>query len=187
VTPIRAQDPPLELQQAFRAGDPEAFGVLVRPLLKDVYTVCLRVMGNPTDAEDAAQETLCRAMRAAPRYDPTRPLRPWLMAIALNTCRSRLRTVWFRRVGRFLFDQRDERTPESASEALDTDRKVRAALARLPVIYREALSLYYLDDMTYAEMADATGVGVPAMKQRVRRGLPLLKETVEKMYPDLRT
>ncbi|MBW1877524.1 MAG: sigma-70 family RNA polymerase sigma factor [Deltaproteobacteria bacterium] len=183
--PVRPADAPLALQHAFRAGDPEAFGALVRPLLGDLYTVCLRMMSNPVDAEDAAQETLCRAMDAARRYDPGRPLRPWLMTIALNTCRSRLRTVWFRRVGRLLFDQPDDRTPESASEALEADQKVRAALTKLPVIHREALSLFYLKDMTYAEMAEVTGVSIPAMKQRVRRGLPLLKDTVEKMYPDL--
>ena len=62
---------------------------------------------------------------------------------------------------------------------------MRAALATLPDIYREAVAVFHLEDLSYNEMAEITGVSVPALKQRVRRGTVLLREAIERMYPDL--
>lgn len=185
-----AQDDPA-LRERFVRGDRAAFDALVSPHLDALYTLCVRLTRNPSEAEDLAQETLVRVLQQADRYDPERPFRPWLLKVGLNLCRDRIRTVWWRRVWSLdraaegeapLVDGSD---PEAGSEAAEVDRRIRTALATLPPKYREAVSLFHLDDMTYAEMADITDVNVPALKQRVRRGCVMLRETVEEMYPEL--
>lgn len=174
-----------DLQERFARGDMSAFGELVSPHLDSVYTVCLRYLSSPSEAEDVLQEALVRAMDHHKRYQPGRDVRPWLMTIALNLARSRLRSTWWRRVVGMDEQHSGGDHPEHQAESADSDEKVRKALSTLPRHYREALSLYYLSDMTYAEMSEITGKGVPALKQRVRRGLPLLQNAVERLYPGL--
>lgn len=175
----------LELQRGFYEGDRRAFEILVRPYLDDVYTLCLRMTRNPVEAEDLSQEALVKALRSHRLYNPERPLRPWLLTVAGNLARSRLRSVWWRKVVPFAKERETEDTPETEAHGLDRDAKVRAALATLPDIYREAVAVFHLEDLSYNEMAEITGVSVPALKQRVRRGTVLLREAIERMYPDL--
>lgn len=178
------------LRLAFHQGDPDAFAELARPHLDTLYTLCLRMLGDPVLAEDLAQDALARVLQQASRYDPARPFRPWLLKVGLNLCRDRLRAVWWRRVLSLgaiaegtLFDPGPD--PEAVRSASERDRLVRNALATLPPKYREAVSLFHLEEMTYAEMTEITGVAVPALKQRVRRGCILLRNAVTRMYPEL--
>lgn len=179
--------PDLTLRQRYQAGDRDAFGLLVTPLLDPLYTFCLRVCGRPLDAEEAAQESLERALRAHARYDPARPFRPWLFRIALNLCRDRQRTPWWRRVLGLESapDAPTETTALTLLEASDDDATVRAAMTSLPVMYREALALFHVDGLSYDEMAEMIGVAVPALKQRVRRGREMLRRVLESRYPEL--
>jgi RNA polymerase sigma-70 factor (ECF subfamily) len=176
----------LALRQRFAQGEAAALAELARPHLDLLYTHCLRMMGSPTDAEDLAQEALCRALRQHQRYDPQRPFRPWLLALSTNLCRDQLRTVWWRRV--FSLDMAiscPRGGPEERAEEQDRDRRVRHALSTLPTAYREALSLFHLESMSYQEMADITGDSVPALKQRVHRGSEMLHAAMRRLYPEL--
>lgn len=190
VVPLRpepAVDPrEHELRERFARGDRDAFIALAEPHLASLYTVALRITGDVCSAEDAAHDALVLALQRHRQYDPSRPLRPWLLAILTNQARDRVRRPWWQR----LFPLVGERTaeadgPERACERADRDACVRHALSTLPVHYREILALYHLDDMTYEEMAAVTDLAVPALKQRVRRGSALLREKIERMYPDL--
>ncbi len=173
----------LALRQAFRRGERHAFAELAGRHADEIYTVCLRILGRPEAAEDAAQDTLVKALRAHAAYDVERSFRPWILTIAANTCRDRVRTVWWARVGEILRPAAAADDLELELEAMRRDREVRNALARLPPKYREALALFHLRDMTYLEMSDITGVTVFALKQRVRRGKAMLRERVEHLSP----
>lgn len=183
--PLPADDAPL--RRRFQAGDRSAFERLARPHLDVLYTLCLRILGEPTDAEDVAQDTLLRAMDRCRYYDPERAFRPWLLSIATNLCRDRLRTVWWRRVVGWTPRAETAVPPraESQAEAGERDAQVRAAMLQLPVIYREAVALFHLEDMSYSQMEEITGVSQPALKQRVRRGTQLLREILLRLYPDV--
>ena len=174
----------MELQRRFVAGDGEAMGLLVRPHLDALYTVALRLMGSPSDAEDCVQDALVLALRKCHQFTVGRPLRPWLLRIVRNQCMSRLRGPWWRRVIGLSMDPPAVHDTAYVSEALDRDAQVRRVLMTLPNNYREALALFHLQDMTYAEMAAITGVQVPALKQRVRRGSALLRNKMAKLYPE---
>lgn len=174
------------LQARFHDGDVAAFSALVAPHTDTIYTLCLRISGNATEADDLAQDAMLRAMSRHRSYDPTRSFRPWLLTVTTNLCRDRLRTVWWRRVLPFSKPHYTPTPgPELAARATQRDALVRDALARLPLRYREALALYYFDDLTYEEMASITGASVPALKQRVRRGRVMLREMVSELYPGL--
>ena len=173
-----------QLQRRFFSGDTAAFDALVTPHLDAIYTLCLRICGNQSEAEDLAQESLARALSRHDRYNPERPFRPWLLSIATNLCRDRLRTVWWKRVVPFSRPHQNESpSPEHTTAHTQRDHQVRAALTKLPLHYREALSLFYLKDMTYQEMSAITGTSVPALKQRVRRGRVMLREVFSDLYP----
>jgi RNA polymerase sigma-70 factor (ECF subfamily) len=176
----------IALRQAFVNGDRAAFDALTRPLLDSLYTLCLRMTKNSAEAEDIAQDSLIKALDRAHRYDPNRPFRPWLLKVAVNLCRDRLRTVWWKRVMGMAVPQTDPApNPERCADARGRDRLVRHAMASLPPIYREALALYHLSDLPYAEISEITGVAVPALKQRVRRGSTMLREKIATLYPEL--
>ena len=176
------------LREGFHAGDRRAYEALVREHVDTVFTVCLRMTRNRAEAEDVAQDALVKAMQRHAAYDPSRPFRPWLLKVTVNLCRDRIRTVWWRRVlpfGETLVLDDPKPNPERVVGDQGRDALVRSALQTLPPIYREALALYHLEDMRYREISEITGVAVPALKQRVRRGSMLLREKITAMYPEL--
>jgi RNA polymerase sigma-70 factor, ECF subfamily len=182
-------------RRAFRGGDTDAFRRLCEPLIDQVFTVCLRLTRNRAEAEDATQDTLIRALDRHRLYDAARPFRPWLLKIATNVCHDRLRLVWWRRVLRLGAPTTDDGGSGSTGwcqpdldgglDASQREAQLHEALAELPAGYREAVVLFHIDDMSYADMAEITGLKVPALKQRVRRGLILLRERLTGRYPEI--
>jgi len=180
------EDVERELRRAFHSGDTDAFEALAAPHLDQLYTHCLRMTGNRADAEDLAQEALVRAMTNHHRYDPSRSFRPWLLTIGANLCRDRLRTIWWRRVDPLHpWRADDSPSPELQVARCERDAKVREALLQLKPKYREAVSLFHLEGLQYSELAQITGARVPALKQRVRRGLQQLERILRETYPEL--
>ncbi len=174
------------MRSRFVDGDRDAFDELTRPHINALYTLCLRVVGNEQEAEDLAQLALVKALEARERFDPERAFRPWLFRITLNVCRDRLRTVWWSRMLPLAkAPEENDPSPELLTVGAQRDAMVRHALSTLPRKYREAVALFHLEDMSYAEMSEITNASVPALKQRVRRGLEMLGRAVERMYPEL--
>lgn len=180
----RSEQATLDLQQRFAAGEPEALGPLVAPHLDLIYTYALRLTRSSSDADDLMQDTLVRAMRKHHLYDATLPIRPWLLRIATNLWRSRQRSPLHRIFQALVGPFRSEAaSPEEIVSGNESDAQVRRAMAELDPIYREALALFHLQGLTYAEMEAATGVSEAALKQRVRRGKAMLAEIVTTLYP----
>ena len=75
-----------EIVERVRQSDIEAFTKIVETYQTPVYNLCYRMLGNPQDAEDAAQETFWRAFTAIDRYDPKRSFATWLLSIAAHYC-----------------------------------------------------------------------------------------------------
>jgi RNA polymerase sigma-70 factor (ECF subfamily) len=175
-----------DLRERFSRGDARAFEALVQPHLDTLFTLCLRLAGKREIAEDMAQEAMAKALASATRFDPHQPFRPWLLTIARNICRDRQRSAWLRRVVflvRPFVDPKADHFEDLASK--ERDALVRSALATLPPVYCEALALFHLEEMSYAELSQITGDSVSALKQRVRRGNAMLKKAMERMYPQL--
>ncbi len=76
------------LVEALRAGDPQAPRLLIEQYQGVVFGLCYRMMNHRQDAEDVVQETFIRALRVITGFDAARPIRPWLLEIAANRCRT---------------------------------------------------------------------------------------------------
>ncbi len=172
------------IEQALR-GDHAAFGQLVRAYERPVYNLTLRMLGDPEEAEDAAQETFLRAYTRLATYEPSRKFVNWLLSIASHYCIDRLR----RRIRAPQVSLEDPLPPQwLASEEDRPDRVmtekqerelVRHILESLPPDYRASIILRYWYDMSYEEIAAATGATESAVKSRLHRARCLMARYLE--------
>lgn len=165
-------------------GDVEAFAVLLRRY-RDAYTrFAVRMLGNPEDADDALQSAFLRAFRALPKCaDPDR-FGAWLYRIVVNECR----TLSTRRGQRERWLVRDPVALEGApskgnpAERDGVRQEIQYALDCLVPEQREAFILKHVEELRYEEMAEITGVGVSALKMRVKRACERLRDLLEEVY-----
>ncbi|CAN5799585.1 sigma-70 family RNA polymerase sigma factor [soil metagenome] len=150
-----------------------------------VYGVALRLLREPADAEDAAQETFVRAYRALSRYPADRicelRLRPWLARIALNQARNSLRG----RRAQAELGEAPEPAARSAAEPLvlaerrEERRFWLAMLEGLPSRYRLAVALRHVEGLSYPELAATLERPLGSVKSDVHRGVRLLRAAYE--------
>ncbi len=164
-----------------RQGDDEAFSRLVEAYQRPVLNICYRMLGDPAEAEDAAQETFIRAYTRLDSYDPARKFSSWLLAIASHYCIDRLRRQRFGLVSwddlppwRWLPDSQPQ--PEEIALRHEAQRHVQELLDRLPPDYRAAVVLRYWHDLSYEEIAEALGSTLPAIKSRLFRARQMMAQ-----------
>lgn len=174
-----------------------AFPALVADHSSRLYTIALRLLGDPRDAEEVAQDALVRAYRAIAGYPPERTrelrLRPWLAAIAVNLAHNRRRRHDDRRPPERLepmldvgFDPADAtaQSGPAASARREQIDELAALLLELPGPMREAVTLRHVDGLSVAETAEALGRPEGTVKAQVARGLERLRLRLE-ARPDL--
>lgn len=173
-----------------------SFEALVQGHEDRIYTIALRMLGDPRDAEEAAQDTFVRAYRALGGYDRERitqlRLRPWLATIALNVCRSRLTGRKARPRASLSLDVElprglEPRAPEAGGpEAILASRDGAADWAALlltiPQVYRGPIVLRHVDGLSYPELALALDRPEGTVKAQVHRGLGLLRAAFESKH-----
>ncbi len=170
-----------ELAKAAANGDVQAFSTLVERYQRPIFNMCFRYLRNQ-DAEDLAQETFIKAFMNRAKFNPDRPLLPWLMTIARNLCIDRLRKK-----------TPDLLPPDSPVTAVDNSPSVEdelsvkqdlsqlaRALEKLPEGQREAISLCYVDGLSYQETAEVLDVPIGTVMTWLHRGRAKLRELVNK-------
>lgn len=166
------------LMARVQMGDEGAFAKLMQRWELPVKAVIGRVVLNVSEAEDLAQETFVRLWQHRQNYEPGRAVKPWILSIAINLARNRLR--WWKRRPAVSLDQWTE-LPDSATQAgglLDAGERVQAvrdAIAGLPVDLREALVLFEYEQMSYAEIGVAVGATAKAVENRIARARDRLR------------
>jgi RNA polymerase sigma-70 factor (ECF subfamily) len=174
-----------------------AFEALVRAHQDRLYTIALRMLGSPSDAEEVAQDSFLRAYRALAGYEPERiralHLRGWLATIVIRRCRSRAgrRRVATVALGPELTETWApvDESPVAGSPALQSplQQTLRreaaeswvARIGALPARYRAAIVLRHVDGLSYPEMSEALGRPEGTVKAQVHRGLALLRDALE--------
>src|SRR3990172_1961024 len=155
-----------------RGGETDAFGELVRRYQTSVYNVCYRLLGDPAEAEDLAQEAFLRAFRRLASYDEQRPFGPWMRRVAANLFLNALQQR------RSLMPLEEEfeaapgepmEMPEAFGERRQAAERVRGALLRLPAHYRAVIELRHYQEMSYDEIAAALGIGPGDVRTRLFR------------------
>ncbi|MEM8755587.1 MAG: RNA polymerase sigma factor [Pseudomonadota bacterium] len=157
----------------FAAGDQTAALLLTRRLTPRVLALATRMLRDPAEAEDVAQEAMLRLWRAAPewRAGEAKPS-TWLHRVTTNLCIDRLRKS--RRSGPPLDEVAEPPTREPSVEARlaagDRAALVKAALARLPDRQRRAVVLRHFEGLGNPAIAEALGVTVEAVESLLTRG-----------------
>jgi len=165
-----------ELVRLAGKGDTGAFRSLVARKLPRVLNLARRMLGDPEEAQDVAQETFIRVWRHAPRWRPGRAaFDTWLHRVALNLCYDRLR----RRRGHGEIAAAALEDPGPAPDrnlhALDIGRRVEAALQCLPRRQREAIALCHFQELGAVEAAGLMRVSVEALESLLARGRRALR------------
>jgi len=157
-------------------GNDDAFTKLVEIYQKPVYNLCYRMLGEPENAEDAAQETFLKAYQNLARYDIERSFATWLLSIAAHHCIDKLRR---KRFSSFSIDEGDEgqtelpdrSAPDPETEAVrqQTREHLQGCLQSLDPTDRAAVIMRYWQDCSEMEIAQALKLTVPAVKSRLHR------------------
>lgn len=173
-----AVPPDAELIATVLSGEVDAYAILIRRYRDVCFRFALRQLGNRDDAEDALQEALVRAFRGLATCRERDRFGAWLYTIVVNECRTRA-TRRARRERRFVNDVVDDvPDPADGGDAAVSD-EIAYALRQLPADQREAFLLKHVEELSYEEMAEITGVGVSALKMRVKRGCERLRDLLE--------
>lgn len=162
-------------------GDTQAFTELVEAHQIAVYNLCFRMLGDPYEAEDAAQETFIRAYKGIKSYDRTRSFSTWILSIAAHYCIDQLRK------NRLKITQLEEKpyfeipdpgpNPEAFISDIEQQKGIRKLLNALNEVDRAAVIMFYWYEFSYDEIAKVLDLSVSAVKSRLHRARILLAKT----------
>jgi RNA polymerase sigma-70 factor (ECF subfamily) len=178
-----------ELIARILSGERELFHELVRPYEKSVYFATFSILQNEQDAEDAAQETVLKALKNLRNFRAEAKFSTWLISIAVNDARARLRharVLKFESVDETPPDEDGGFTPSVISDWREVplpalERKelrelLQKAIACLPEIYREVLLLRDVEEFSIAEAATALDVSEGVVKTRLLRARLMMQK-----------
>lgn len=159
---------------AAKGGDAAAFEALMGAYERRVYGLCLRMMGNPHDGEDCAQEAMLRIWQRLGQYRGDSAFSTWVYRVTASCCTDALRR---RRPGASLdalresgMDVRDDApTPEQAQEARETNRAIAGALGGVPEGMRSVFLLRDVHGLSVEDTARALGISPGTVKSRLSR------------------
>lgn len=148
-------------------GEEAAVRTLVERFQGDVYGLCQRLVHHRHDAEDLCQEVFLRVLRSLRRWDKLRPLRPWIMGIAVNRCRTWLSARARRpKVVDYL---QDTAASPPADDAAELAKEIRSAVSLLRWEYRTVFVLFHERGRPYDEIAQALKKPVGTIKTWLHR------------------
>lgn len=150
----------------------EAFTRMVGQYQAALLRMCCLYLSDLTAAEDAVQETFLKAYKHMDSFRSESKERTWLMSIAINTCRDMNRSAWLRHHDRRV-------TPEeltlSAAPQDEDALALAEAIRRLPSRHRDAILLYYYQDMTIQEVAEALHAAPSTILKRLNQAKDKLR------------
>ncbi len=176
-----------QLAARYLQGDTLAFRELVERYLTPIYNLAWRLTRDPMEAENITQDTFVRALNALPRTRLDLPLKPWFFKIALNLCRQ-----WAARKKPQLFSDFSEREdsdlaaiPDDEPSPLDQIQsselraRVRAQIAALPPLDQTIITLRYVEELSYEQIAESMGLPLNTVRTRLRRAKLKLRRALE--------
>ena len=167
---------------AVLSGDDEAYRVLVERESANVISLCQRMLGDPYEAEDVAQEAFLQAYRSLPTWRADGPFGAWVWRIAMRMSVARLkkRPTDLRadpsRPQGWLVDTDRADDPVSRLLGAEQRHEVQAAIDTLPSAQRQVVSLRLFSDRSHEQISTETGVPLGTVKSRLHRGLTSLRK-----------
>lgn len=188
-------EPEQRLIERLVARDERAFNELVRAYERRVLALVLRMLGNRAEAEDLAQEVFVQVFKAIGTFRGESKLSTWIYRIAINLCKNRSKYLRVRHA-----DEQDEleavaervpmgevkranvgqvERPDEAMAGRQVERIVQEAIQKLEPSFRECLVLRDVEELSYEEIGEITGLPAGTVKSRIHRARTQLKELVE--------
>jgi RNA polymerase sigma-70 factor (ECF subfamily) len=174
VTENHHADEELRWIAAAREGDRNAFSRLVEAYQVPVYNLSYRMLGNASEAEEAAQEAFLRAYTRLDTYQPERKFSNWILSITSHYCIDRLRRRRFTWLSvednpSLAWLASDDERPEDAALRSERATEVQSMLQHLDPAYRTPVILRYWHDLSYREIGDVMNLTESAVKSRLHR------------------
>ncbi len=168
----------MELLERFALGELEAFEALFRQFQREVYSWILRIVRNPTVAEELTVETFWRIYRARARFDPSGNFGAWARRIATNLALDHWKSSKAQRPLPEL--QLSEEPPDPAVRR-DVRARIERAFEQLPPKLRIVATLALIEERPYEEIGQALGIPVGTVKSREFRAVRLLREKLKRL------
>jgi len=166
-----------------RAGDPDAFGALIRPELSSIRRFAMSFARDQVDADDLAQEALLKAFRSFRAYEERASLTNWLYAVTRSVCLDHFRSAHVRRQrGQVpLADDLQDEAPDPHEDAERRDRQQQlwAAIRDLEPIFRVPVVLFDIEGLSYEDVAAIEEVPVGTVRSRLSRARKRLRAALE--------
>jgi RNA polymerase sigma-70 factor (ECF subfamily) len=177
------------------ARDERAFNELVEAYEQRVFRLLLRMLGRRDEAEDMAQEVFVQVFKAIGQFRGESKLGTWIYRIAVNLCKNRIKYLSRRHTGEEdELEPAAERAPLDAGkgvtfgetsrpdhmlEGLEVERIVKECITELDADFREVLVLRDVEDLSYEELCEVTGLPDGTVKSRLHRARAMLRKAVE--------
>jgi RNA polymerase sigma-70 factor (ECF subfamily) len=175
----------LEIVKRLRSGDVDAFDAVHAEYNARLFAFLARLARSRETAEDLLEETWLRLVGHAERLRDDTQLAPWLFTVARNLyvsyCRSRMLEDAHAPDMIGLWPYGCQSSPFEETAGHELGRRLEAALAELPLSYREALLLIAIEGLTPSEAAQVCGISGEAMRQRLSRGRAMLAERLRQI------
>ena len=171
-------------------GDEAAWSALVCQHQEAAFRLAYLLLGDADEAQDVAQEAFIRAFYALDRFDPARPLRPWLLTITANLARNKRRAIgrYLAALGRWLQEKPDLVGPNPQDEHLQQGetQALWQAVRCLSLADQEIIYLRYFLELSVAETAEVANIAPGTVKSRLHRALNRLRKIIAEEFPTLR-
>ncbi|MDD4494047.1 MAG: sigma-70 family RNA polymerase sigma factor [Eubacteriales bacterium] len=173
-----------------KSGQMDAFESLIKEHQKRVYNIALRMLGNPEDAYDAAQEVFLRVYKSLHGFKGQSSFSTWIFRITKNVCLDELRKRNRRNFisidkeieygdGSVQMQIEDERpTPEEAAERAELSNNIKDAISMLPEQHRILIILRDIQNFSYEEIAGILQIPDGTVKSRINRARSALREII---------
>jgi RNA polymerase sigma-70 factor, ECF subfamily len=182
--------------ERLRAHDERAFNELVEAYEQRVFRLVHRMLGRRDEAEDMAQEVFVQVFKAVGSFRGESKISTWIYRIAINLCKNRIKYLSRRHEGsqqelepiaeRAPLSQAkgvtfgDVARPDHMVEGLEVEMIVKRCIAEIEPDFREVLVLRDVEDLSYEEIAEITGLADGTVKSRIHRARGMLKHKVER-------
>ncbi len=165
------------------AGEKKAYAELVERHKDKALTLAIRILKNREDAEEALQDAFVRVFKALPRFEWKSSFSTWFYRIVYNVCvsglskkdkRQRISIDEEDESGNVLDLAADEPSPDLALESLEMSTIVQEEIDRLPEAYGPTFTLFFVQEMSYDEIVEVTGIPLGTVKARLFRARMML-------------
>ena len=156
---------------------------------KDIYSFCKHLTNNPQEADDLYQDTFLKAVEIKEKIEYSRNPKSYFLSIALRIWKNKKRKfAWRKRIAdvRRIADERDVELGESAEPSLEEKitikekhESIRLAVKRLPEKLKIVVLLFYMEDLSTAQIAEAVGIPLGTVLSRLHQARKILKKELE--------